>query len=289
MLRSMSSQRKHNNRSGQDERENSLPGSLSSVGCPSLTVCMIAHNEASNISNSLASVIGWAREVVVIDCESNDGTGRIAREMGAEVHVRSNQANLNVNKNISFDLATQRWILCLDADETIPDALKREIEQIIERDQPRNGFKIPRRNFYFGTPLMHGGNYPDRQLRLFRRGCGRFPEQHVHERLAVDGEVGDLEQYFDHFPYPSFDIWLRKFDFYTSFEASLLDERNVPITPRTIRYYMVTRPLRRWVERLFLKGGIKDGVPGVLAATFDLMNNVVSFGKYWERKQRNRD
>jgi glycosyltransferase involved in cell wall biosynthesis len=244
---------------------------------------MIAHNEAANIGEALASVIGWAEEVIVIDCESSDATGEIARRMGATVETRPNNANLNINKNISFELAGSDWILCLDADETIPDELKREIERTIERDPSENGFKLPRRNFYFGVPLMHGGNYPDKQLRLFRRGHGRFPAVHVHERLTVDGSVGDLHQPFDHHPYPTFDVWLRKFDFYTSFEATQLAERNIPITPKTIRHYMITRPLRRWIERLFLKGGIKDGVPGVLAATFDLMNNVVSFGKYWER------
>ena len=45
---------------------------------------------------------------------------------------------------------------------------------------------------------MHGGNYPDKQLRLFRRGHGRFPERHVHERLEVDGAVGDLVHPFVH-------------------------------------------------------------------------------------------
>jgi glycosyltransferase involved in cell wall biosynthesis len=258
------------------------PSGRSAIG---LSVCMIARNEAPNIGESLASVIGWASEVIVVDCESGDGTGEIARRMGARVSVRPNDPNLNVNKNASFDLAGEEWILCLDADESIPDELKREIELTISGRPAQNGFKIPRRNFYFGVPLLHGGNYPDFQLRLFRRGRGRFPERHVHERIAIDGPVGELKNPFDHLPYPGFDVWLRKFDFYTGVEATQLESRGIPINARTIRHYMITRPLRRWLERLFLKRGIKDGVPGVLAATFDLMTNVVAFGKYWERKK----
>jgi glycosyltransferase involved in cell wall biosynthesis len=251
----------------------------------SLSICMIARNEAENIGCTLESVHGWAAEVIVVDCQSTDRTAQIASDMGAVVHTLPNNANLNINKNASFDLAGRDWILCLDADEIVPDDLKREIEELIARAPRENGFKLPRRNHYFGVPLMHGGNYPDKQLRLFRRGTGRFPARHVHERLEIDGEVGDLEHPFDHHPYPTFEVWLRKFDFYTSFEASALAERNVPIDARTIRHYMITRPLRRWIERLFIKRGIRDGVPGVLAATFDLMNNVVSFGKYWEGRR----
>ena len=250
-----------------------------------LSVCMIAHNEEANIGEALESVRGWAGEVIVVDCESSDATASIARSLGAEVHSRPNRANLNINKNASFELAHGEWILCLDADEIVPEPLKLEIERRLSGSPEENGFKIPRRNFYFRSPLMHGGNYPDKQLRLFRRGKGRFPEQHVHERLEIDGLVGDLTEPFDHHPYPTFDIWLRKFDFYTSFEASQYEARNIPLTAASIRHHMIFRPLRRWSERLFLKRGIRDGVPGILAATFDLMTQVVSFGKYWERRK----
>ncbi|MDB5033239.1 MAG: waaE [Chlorobi bacterium] len=248
---------------------------------PSLSVCMVARNEEDTIQRALDSVSGWSDEIIVVDCESSDATVAIAQKCGAAVHSRPNHLTPEVNKNISFDLAHGEWLLCLDPDEVIPVELREEIVRIVAGNPPENGFKIPRRNFYFGVPLRHGGNYPDHQLRLFRRGKGRFPGRSHHERVEIDGAIGELSVPFDHFPYPTFEIWLRKFEFYTSFEASRLAARGVPITPRTIRHYMIVRPLRRWLERLFLKRGIRDGVPGVLAATFDLMNNVVSFGRYW--------
>ncbi len=251
----------------------------------SLSICMIARNEEANIGRTLDSVMGWAQEVIVVDCESIDTTAEIARRSGAQVHSLPNNANLNINKNASFDLANCEWVLCLDADEVIPDELKQEIEAVIASQPNHNGYLIPRRNFYFGVPLMHGGNYPDNQLRLFRRDKGRFAEKHVHERISIDGTIAHLQHPFDHYPYPTIATWMKKFDFYTSFEASVLEQKDIAITPSSIRHYMIMRPLRRWIERLFLKKGIRDGVPGVLAATFDLMNNVVSFGKYWEQQK----
>ncbi len=245
-----------------------------------VSVCIVAHNEADNIERAILSAQGWAEEIVVVDCESTDGTGELALRLGANVYQRPNIIP-EANKNASFDCATCEWIFSLDADELIPKELWQEIATLIHRAPAENGFKIPRRNFYFGQPLRYGGAFPDRQLRLFRKGLGRYPGKGYHERINVQGATGELQTPFDHHPYPTFEIWLRKFDFYTKYAASVLEQRNVPITSGSIRHHMITRPLRRWFERLFLKRGIKDGVPGVLAASFDLMTNIVGFGRYW--------
>jgi len=252
-----------------------------------LSVCIVAHNEAANIARAIESVAGWAAEVVVVDCESTDDTAALALALGAVVHQRPNIIP-EANKNASFELARCAWIFSLDADELVPEELWREIADVIARDPAESGFKVPRRNFYFGQPLMHGGAYPDRQLRLFRRGSGRYPGRGYHERIEIDGTVGELRTSFDHHPYPTFDVWLRKFDFYTSYGADVLAGRKVPITAKNIRRHMIYRPLRRWLERLVVKRGIRDGVAGVLAATFDLMTNIVSFGRYWMRLRESR-
>ncbi|MCC7437737.1 MAG: glycosyltransferase family 2 protein [Armatimonadetes bacterium] len=246
-----------------------------------ISVCIVAHNEQENIVRTLRSVVGWAAQVIVLDCESSDATAAVAEANGAEIHHGPNLIP-EISKNNSFLLARQEWILLLDADEIIPDPLKREIEQTLIGNPTQNGFRFPRRNFYFGTPLMHGGNYPDRQLRLFRRGQGQFPGKGYHETLIIDGTVGLLNEPFDHFTYPTFEVWLHKFVWYTRYEAEVYQKQGVAITKRAIWKYMILRPLRRWFKRLFLKQGIRDGVPGVLAATFDLMTKVVGFGRYWE-------
>lgn len=257
-----------------------VAGGAPSAALPSLTICMVAHDEAAIIAASLGSVVGWAGEIIVLDCESSDGTGDIARRMGARVEWHQNLIP-EITKNVAFDLATTEWIFLLDADEIVPLALKEEVERTVRANPVENGFKIPRRNFYFGTPLLRGGVYPDSQLRLLRRGRGRFPGQGIHERIVIDGKIGALQNPFDHHPYPTFDAWKKKFDFYTRCEAERLAERRAELTPSAIRRGMIYRPLRRWIERLFIKRGIRDGVPGILAATFDLMTIVVGYGRYW--------
>jgi glycosyltransferase involved in cell wall biosynthesis len=245
-----------------------------------LTVCIVTHNEEENIATAVGSVAGWAGEIVVVDCESTDRTMEIARELGVALYEHPNGIP-EVSKNAAADLATREWVFLLDADEIIPEALWEEIAATIARNPSENGFRTPRRNFYFGVPLMHGGQYPNRQLRLFRRGRGRYPGVGIHEYVMVDGTVGELRNPFDHHPYPTYEVWIKKLDFYTRMGALALEERNVPITSRTIRRNMITRPLRRWFERLIVKKGIRDGVPGVLAAASDLITNIMSFGRYW--------
>ena len=233
----------------------------------------------------MRSALGWGGEIMVLDCESTDRTAEIARELGAVVYEHPNSVP-EANKNAAIDRARNEWIFILDADEVVPEPLWREIAATVARNPVENGFRVPRRNFYFGVPLVHGGQYPNRQIRLFRRERCRYPGVDIHESLIVDGKIGDLQHSFDHHPYPTYDVWIKKLDYYTRMGAWQLEERNVPITSRTIRRYMITRPLRRWFERLSLKKGIRDGVPGVLAATSDLVTHIMSFGRYWMTKNR---
>ena len=249
-----------------------------------LSVCMIAHNEETNLPRALDSVMGRSAQTIVLDCGSVDRTSEVARREGVEVYNVPNDLP-ELSKNRSFEYADREWILIVDADEIIPEGLWDEIDATIARSPLENGFKIPRRNFYFGAPLMHGGNYPDRQLRLFRRGRGHYRTGVFHEGLSVDGDVGSLASSFDHHPYPTFAEWMRKLDYYTNYGAFVLTQNNVPITSSTIRHHMITRPLRRWLERLFVKRGIRDGVAGVLAATSDFVTHVISFGRYWHHRE----
>jgi len=236
-----------------------------------LSVCMIAHNEEGHIGEALESA-HFADEIIVADCASTDETALIARAFGARVFPRPNLANLNVNKNLTFEQATGDYILCLDADEMVPKETAREILETIRRQPPEAGFFLPRRNHFLGQWLRHGGQYPDWQLRLFRRGKGRFPERHVHERLQIDGPIGRLRQPLDHFPYESPEECRRKLDFYTSFEARHLFHSGIRPAPFRALQYLYWMPAQRFLRRYLLKGGFLDGRAGWQAMRMDMNN-----------------
>ena len=243
-----------------------------------LSVCMIAHNEEHHIGEALESV-RFAQEIVVADCESTDETALIAKAFGARVFSRPNLINLNVNKNFTFDQAQCDYILCLDADEIVPRETAHEIREVIRRERSEKGFYLPRRNYFLGKWLRHGGQYPDWQLRLFRRGQGRFPEKHVHERLHVDGPVARFQNPLHHHPYESLEECRRKLDFYSSFEAQHLFRVGVRTGPAAAARLLFWKPGQRLLWRFILKGGFLDGMPGWRAIRMDMQNFRLRYDK----------
>ncbi|MBM4166424.1 MAG: glycosyltransferase family 2 protein [Ignavibacteria bacterium] len=248
-----------------------------------ISVCIIAHNEQEHLQKTLESV-SWANEIIVVDCDSADDTVRIAKHFTQNIFHRPNLSNLNENKNFSFAQATSEWILCLDADEQIPADLRQEIQSLLKAGNYCDGYFIKRKNYCFGTWLRYGGQYPDRQLRLFRKGKGIFPAVHVHERIHITGSVGVLTYPFEHHPYNSVSQYIRKMDFYTTFEAEKIREAfRIPKLFVALRYFCF-RPVRRFISRYFLKCGFLDGVAGFIACFFDAVAQVISYAKFYFNK-----
>jgi len=249
-----------------------------------LSVCIIAHNEAENITRTLESV-RWANEIIVVDCESSDTTREICNKYTEKVFSRDNISNLNINKNFSFDQSTCEWILCLDADEVIPENLKKEIQKKIESTPIENGFFIPRKNYFFGHWLKYGGQFPDNQLRLFKRGKGKFPEKHVHERIRIEGTVGKLAESFEHYPYKTISHFLKKLDFYSSYQAEIYERNKISVSFLSSFQYLFLVPIKRFISRYLLKLGFRDGLVGFLACFFDSTTQIVSYSKYYFLKK----
>jgi len=239
----------------------------------SISACVIAHNEVANLERTLRS-LDWADEIIVVDCASEDGTAEIARRFTKHVYERPNLTDLNVNKNYSFDRAASDWILCVDADEVVGESLAAEITAVAAENRAPNGYFIARRNFWFGRALMHGGQYPDRQLRLFRRGKGRFPGRHVHERLILEGQPGSLREAMDHFPYPTLSQYLEKMDFYTTFEANLRHARGDRFSTGSFLGELVAAKFR-FFRRYLFKRGFLDGWQGFAAVYLDFLSRMV--------------
>ena len=248
-----------------------------------LSITIIGHNEVEHLRELLPQ-LKWADEIVYVDCESHDGSLEVARETGCRVYSRLNNTNLNVNKSYAMEQASGDWVFYVDPDERIPEILVSEIEKVI-RVTTNSAFKLKRRNHYFGKWLRHGSQYPDTQLRLFRKDSAHFPNQHVHEKLVVEGSIGKLENDMLHFPYLNISQFLSKFDFYTRVEAGYLRDSGVQITTVNSLRFFLLKPFSRFLRRYFLKGGFRDGLPGLFCAIFDALNFVVRYFKLWELTQ----
>ena len=186
---------------------------------PRLSVILITRNEAANIAGCLASV-EFAEEWVVVDAGSTDATAEIARAHGARVVVTDDWPGFGVQKGRALALANGRWVLSIDADERVTPELAAEIQRVLAADAADpSAYELSRLSNFCGQWMRHGDWYPDRVLRLFRRGAGRFTEDQVHERLEVAGRVGRLRGELLHDSMPTLHGALDKLNRYSTGRA----------------------------------------------------------------------
>jgi glycosyltransferase involved in cell wall biosynthesis len=247
-----------------------------------LSVTIITANEEERIRGCLESV-AWADEIVVVDAESHDKTVQIAREFTDHVLVRA-WPGFAAQKNAALAVATGDWVLSLDADETVSPALRAEIAAIVRAGDAggADGYAVARRNVFWGRWVRHGGLYPDWQVRLFRRGCGRFTERAVHESVVVDGRSGRLSGHLEHRSYRDVADFLERANRYSTLAAEewIASGRGVGPADLTLR------PLGRFLSMYVVHAGFLDGWRGFLLAVLYAYYVAMRSAKAWERVKR---
>jgi len=248
-----------------------------------ISTVVIAFNAERSIGRALESVRSLSAETIIIDSGSTDHTAAICRELGAVV-IQKPWEGYARQKNFAIEQASSPWILSLDADEEVSPELAAEI-QSLDEDIPYQGFRLPRRNHYFGRALLHGGQYPDLQLRLFRKDSGRFNDRPLHESVILDGPVGRLNGVLEHYSYPTIADYFEKFGCYTELEAERIFAGGGCRSGFALPANLVIKPCWKFIRRYFFKLGFLDGIPGFLAAAFGSLTMVVSYARCWEKQR----
>ena len=111
-----------------------------------VSLCMMVKNEARNLARCLDSVRDLAGELIVVDTGSTDETPRIAAHYGAEViPFDFTIVDFAAARNRAIACASGRWILMLDADETLDPAGAVMIERLVTLDE-NAGYFLERHN-----------------------------------------------------------------------------------------------------------------------------------------------
>ncbi|HUP58524.1 MAG TPA: glycosyltransferase family 2 protein [Bdellovibrionota bacterium] len=223
-----------------------------------LSVTIISLNEEQNIARAIQSV-AWADDVLVVDSGSTDRTVEIARGLGARVVTRP-WPGYGPQKNFAQAEARHDWVLNIDADESVPPELARELQAAISGSPKHAGFEMPRKTFYLGRWIRHGGWYPNYLVRLADRRKARWSEPDVHEQLVVDGSVGRLEHPLHHDAFPSIREQVLTNLRYAQLGATVLERAG----RRPSRSKLLLKPVGKFVETFVLKRGFLDGMPGFI-------------------------
>jgi hypothetical protein len=224
----------------------------------SISVCLIAGNEAHRIRRALASVAGWVEEIiVVINDDVADGTDRIAESLGAKVFREPWKGHV-AQKNSAAEKAAQPWLLGLDADEEISPALRDEIQRAVADPGACTAFCFPRCTLFCGRWIRHGDWYPDRQTRLWQKGRARWGGADPHDKLIVQGRVGRLRGEMLHYNAETLDRQIAKISSYSeAFARGVLAQNH-----RAGWSDIVLRPLWRLLRSYCFRLGFLDGWQG---------------------------
>lgn len=245
-----------------------------------LSAVIITLNEEANIRRCLESV-RWADEIIVVDSGSTDGTLDICKEYRCLV-FNHEWDGYSRQKNFAIALAKSDWVLSLDADEEITPELAKEIGAAIASENPADAYVMPRSNLFLGRWMRHGGWYPDRQLRLCERGAGAFRDVPIHECIIMrdpSARVELLRNPILHYTYPTVADFVKRADLYTTIEAeAMLAEGQVP--GHLALTLMTACPLK-FLETYVYKGGWRDGIHGLIAATLVSARVFMRYAKIW--------
>lgn len=247
-----------------------------------LSVAIITLNEEANIGRTVASVIEIADEIVIVDSGSTDRTIQIAGSFGEKVKTYSQPwKGFAAQKNLAIQQCSGEWVLSLDADEEVSDGLRAEIKAVVASAAAQDpvAFDIARRNMFLGRWTKHGGFWPDRKLRLFRRGKAWFEERPVHETMRVDGSVGELRFPLTHHAYPTLHSYIEHMNRYSSLGAEVAIAKG----PRGFSIAdIVFRPAFTFLYNYVLRIGFLDGREGLLLHLYHAVYVSWKYAKAWE-------
>jgi glycosyltransferase involved in cell wall biosynthesis len=225
-----------------------------------VSACLITLNEEENLPRALASLVGIADEIVVVDSGSTDRTEQIARQHGAAFFFRA-WTNYAEQKNYAADRANNDWILSMDADEELSSGLHTLLLGWKKRTPEFSVYEMARRTWYLGAWIRHSGWYPDFQRRLYRRDAAQFCGT-IHESLRFEGKAGRLSGDLLHYTVRSFDEHEVNVERYTTLAAQQMFAQG----KRNWRGAMWCATPWSWFQNFVLRGGFLDGYRGALIA-----------------------
>lgn len=244
-----------------------------------LSVTVITRNEASQIGACLSSV-AWADEIVVVDGGSQDDTVAIAKTYTDRV-IQRPWTGYADQKNFATSQAKHDWVLSLDADERVTEALALEIQTLLAAGPTCAGFYVARQNFFLGRSIRYAGWWPDYTLRLFDRKRGRFEARAVHEAVQVSGTTDRLHHSLLHDTYRTLAEFHERTGRYAELAAVQMKTEGRPFRITDL----LARPAWTFFRMYLLRQGFREGLHGLLLCGLYAYYTFLKYARLWEMEQ----
>ncbi len=241
----------------------------------SISIVINTFNSEKYLEEVLESVKEFD-EIVICDMQSTDKTVQIAQKFYAKIVYHESVGFVEPARNFAIQSARNQWVLLLDADEVIPQALKKTIDQLLHQ-QEFDALAIPRKNYFMGKFMR--SSFPDFNIRLFKKDKIYWPPK-IHATPEINGKILKLERDKNlaiiHLVNDSISDILNKTERYTN--AELL--RRKPQDIASLK--LIFSPMVRFIKYYFLKGGIFDGKQGLIFAALKANYKFCTLAKQYE-------
>lgn len=241
-----------------------------------ISVVVLTKNEEKNIRDCLES-LKFCDEIIVVDDKSSDSTREVAKKLGAKVFVHDMDKDYSEQSNFGMQKSKGEWILFVDADERVSEALRAELS--IVNDQVSNsyyGFYLKRIDYMWGKWLRRGESGSFRSLRLVKKGSGKWTRR-VHPNFVIEGMTSELKNPLLHYPHPTLREFLESVNRWSSWHALANKEEGKSSSLAKIIFW----PGAHFIKNFILRGGFLDGMQGFVFAAVMSIHSFLSWGKLW--------
>jgi glycosyltransferase involved in cell wall biosynthesis len=239
----------------------------------SLTALIITHNEEQNIHPVLEN-LSFADEIIVVDSFSSDRTFEIACSFKNVKTIQYAFENFAAQRNYAISLATNPWILFIDADERLTPNLIKEIKLVINQKSNVSAYFMNRTFMFKNKRLRFSGWQTDKIIRLFKKENAFYNEEKiVHEKLIINGEVDKLKNNLIHFSYSSFEDYKQKMILYGKLKAQ--EELAKNTSPNFFHFYI--RPVYQFLYQYIIRLGFLDRTSGLIICYLNALSVSVRF------------
>lgn len=243
-----------------------------------LSAVIITFNEEQNIERCLSSLADIADEIVVADSGSTDRTKEICSKYNVKFIVHPFVGHIE-QKNFAVSECSFDYILSLDADEALSPELKVLINGI-KNNWEKDAYYVNRLTNYCGKWIFHCGWYPDRKLRLFRKGKGKWAGFNPHDRFTLfeGGNYGYLNADLLHYSYYSIEGHLQQVNKFTTISA----DSEYKSGKRSSLLLIIFKPIVRFFRDYFFHLGILDGYYGFVICRISAQATFIKYVKLYE-------
>jgi glycosyltransferase involved in cell wall biosynthesis len=231
-----------------------------------LSIIIITKNEAAKIKRTVEAALQVSDDIIIIDSNSSDDTVSIANSLGAKCFIQP-WLGYGAQKNFGHQYTTYDWILSIDADEVLSNALIHRIKNL-KLNNPNIVYDIDFKTYFCNHLIRFGGWNPQHHIRLYNKQLVEWDTLEVHEQLKIPKEVmiEPIQESILHYSYDTLEQYLQKSENYTNLFAERLFARGKKSTwiKRNLS------PVFTFIKEYIFKLGILDGKMGFKVACLNM-------------------